>query len=356
MDTQHADDYLWALTKQIVQTTPVAIDTVYFGGGTPSLFGTSRIAVLLDVIANHFILAPNAEITLEANPESITPSTLIAWKHSGINRLSVGVQSLDEAALQWLGRMHTAKQAYQAVQQASQAGFDNINIDLLYGLPLQSIKHWQQTLESVTTWPIQHISSYGLKLELNTPLHKTGQTATDDEFAEQYCLMTELLPVHGFGQYEISNFARNGYEARHNMKYWQLQPYIGVGASAHGDFDGLRTAVVCDIRAYIHAMQTGGNIYTQQQTVTQRERAEEYLMLGLRTTHGVCREEYEKYLPRDAGAAIGCPQGSPFQKLASYQAHGLTDYVNLKGSGCKRWRLTPQGMLISNTLIGELLT
>lgn len=342
------EETLAALTLQLVRAAAdvsVPVDTVYFGGGTPSLFGARRIGALLDVIDAYYKLADRVEITMEANPDSLDLVALQALRDVGVNRLSIGVQSVDDSQLRVLGRLHTAEQARCAVLDAARVGFDNLSVDLMYGLPQQSLEDWHRTLESVAVWPIQHISCYGLKLEDGTPMHRQRQgmpCADDDLVVEQYLLMGEVLRQNGFEQYEISNFARMGFESRHNMKYWQLQPYLGFGPSAHSNYNGVRYAVPRDLLAYIHAMQKGDDCVTEVQAIPPHERAEEYLMLGLRTTQGVNAEAYHQW-------AEGLSD-KPFTLLAQWQAYGFTVYEN------GNWRFTPTGMLISNALIGQLLT
>ena len=341
------DAYTKALSKQLTGTAShvaVPVDTIYFGGGTPSLFGTVRIDGLLQTIQKHYTLTPGAEITLEANPDSITPDSLRRWRQSGVNRLSVGVQALDDARLAGLGRLHTAAQAAQAITAARDAGFGNLSVDLLYGLPGQSLADWQDILRQIVTWPVTHISGYGLKLEPGTPLfdaHNGRLPVDDDLIADQYLCMAGILESAGFQQYESSNFAKPGCESRHNLKYWTLQPYLGFGPGAHSDFGGRRFAVVRDLNEYINGITTGGDILTSNEIISPTERIYEYIIFGLRTTHGINEAEYNTLSPR--------PDRRPFDFLAQCQTAGLAVQ-----SG-DRWRLTPKGFLVSNQIIGRIL-
>ena len=235
------------------------ISTVFIGGGTPSLLAGPSVQQLLDAIREQITLAPDAEITLEANPESIEPQRLAVYRDAGVNRISMGVQSLDSSELVFLDRIHSAERAEQAFSEIREAGFDNVNLDLIYGLPGQTLKTWQTTLERVLTWSgdgPDHISCYALTVEEGTPLAArvaSGRVieADSDHVAEIADWTAERLTAAGYEQYETSNYARNGLMCRHNLIYWRNQEYAAIGPGAHGFVQGVRYHVVRSPRVYI---------------------------------------------------------------------------------------------------------
>jgi len=349
MDSQLSDGYLDAVCDHIRETGPLTpnyrVDTVYFGGGTPSYFGAEGMAAILSVIRRSFDVAPDAEITFEANPDSVNPKLLRRLRGEGFNRVSLGVQCSDDAILQAIGRPHDYEMAVDAVKMIRKAGFKNLSLDLIYGLPEQDLEAWQKTLHNILALQPEHISCYGLKLEEGTPLcQKQNQLrlADDDMQADMYLATVEILRSKGYKQYEISNFCKRGRESRHNMKYWTGGEYLGFGPDASSDFAGKRFAIIRDLQGYISGIRSGGQILRENQTVPQRERAGEYLMMHLRTTYGISGEEYEKkfLLPF-----------APIEKaLLQCRSHGHA----LRG-GDGRWHLTAEGFLLSNSIITDLL-
>ncbi len=343
------DGYLDAICEHIRETGPLApdylVDTIYFGGGTPSYLGAESLAVILSTIRRSFAVAGDAEITFEANPDSVNPKLLRRLKGEGFNRVSLGVQCDDDVLLEKLGRPHNYEQAESAVRMIRKAGFKNLSLDLIYGLPEQDLERWQQTLLHVLELKPEHISCYGLKVEEGTPLHKHRDQILlpdDDLQADMYLATVEILRSKGYRQYEISNFSKRGRESRHNMKYWTGGEYLGFGPDASSDFSGKRFAIVRDLEGYIDGIQSGGQVLEYSQTVPPRERAGEYLMTYLRTVHGINKEEYEsKYL---------LPFGPIEKKLMQYRQLGHA----LRGEG-GRWHLTPEGFLLSNSIISDLM-
>ena len=348
-DDKLMDGYLTAMIAHIRETGPLApgykVDTIYFGGGTPTFFGADGMATILTAIRRSFDVDPDAEITFEANPDSVSDKLLSRLKAEGFNRVSLGVQCDDDAILKKLGRPHDYAQAVSAAQRIRKAGYKNLSIDLMYGLPGQTLKAWKDTLERVMTMNPEHVSCYGLKVEPGTPLYKVREFANladDDTQADMYLAATEILRSHGFRQYEISNFARKGLYSRHNMKYWTGGEYIGFGPSASSDFAGKRFTNIRDIKGYIDGIRTGGAIIEEMDEIPLRERAGEYLMLRLRTIVGIQREEYEKQFL--------LPFGQIEEAMEKNRAYG---YATKSDEG--RWRLTPKGYLISNSIISDLL-
>lgn len=349
MDRQLNDGYLDAICDHIRETGPLApnyrVDTVYFGGGTPSYFGAEGLAAILATIRKSFDVAADAEITFEANPDSINPKFLRRLRGEGFNRVSLGVQCSDDTILEAIGRPHDYETAVDAVKMIRKAGFKNLSLDLIYGLPEQDLESWQRTLHNVLALQPEHISCYGLKLEEGTPLcqHQNQfHLADDDMQADMYLATVEILRSKGYKQYEISNFCKRGRESRHNMKYWTGGEYLGFGPDASSDFAGKRFAVIRDLHGYITGIRSGGQVLRDIQTIPQRERASEYLMTHLRTTYGISGEEYEKkfLLPF-----------APIEKaLAECRSRGHA----LRGLD-GRWHLTAEGFLLSNTIITDLL-
>ena len=293
--------YQRALLAHIEETLermpPRYIDTVYFGGGTPSYYGARRIVEILDTIKSSRLLLRDAEITMEANPDSMRPKDLRMLRRAGVNRLSIGMQSANNDLLKLIGRRHNFKQVQMAVHAARAAGFDNISLDLIYGLPSQSRTDWEETLMRALQLHPEHISGYGLKLEPGTPMAEEYADSPlipdDDMQADMYLAMVETLRQYGYGQYEISNFCIKGYESRHNMKYWRLDDYVGFGPGAHSCVDGLRYSYVRDREQYVRCVLGGstetGEMLDEYERIGDFERSAEYLMLGMRTTLGVSR-------------------------------------------------------------------
>ena len=342
------DAYVSALTAQLAawreRTADCTVDTVYFGGGTPSYLGPNRLCRLLDAVFQSYRVAPGAEITLEANPDSVTPQGLKRLVRAGFNRISIGVQSDDDAQLKALGRPHNYRQAQQAVSLSRRAGFDNISVDLMYGLPNQSREQWMQTLRNVIDLKADHISCYGLKVEPGTKLWTYKDCANlpdDDAQADMYFYAVETLEQFGYHQYEISNFAHDGFICRHNMKYWVGDEYLGFGPCAASDFAGRRFTIEPNLEKYIKGVMEKGVILSESELVPLRERAGEYLMLRLRTVDGIEKGEYTRsfLLPFEPIEEI----------LIRLQAQ---EYAAFSAG---RWHLTPKGFMLSSSILVELL-
>ena len=252
---ERMDDYQKALMTHMKETAPLTrgwqVDTVYFGGGTPSFYGSRRLKELLRLIGKRFDLAKDAEITVECNPDSINRRDLIALRRAGANRISLGVQSADPQQRRCLHRIHSPKQVVQAVADIRQAKINNLSLDLIYGLPGQTMASWEDTLHKAMSLSPEHLSCYGLKVEADTPLaHQVslGLSLPDgDAQADLYLRAVELLQQGGYRQYEISNFAKPGRESRHNLKYWTGREYLGFGPGAHSYFGGQRYASPRDL-------------------------------------------------------------------------------------------------------------
>lgn len=340
--------YVKALCTHIKETGPQApgyrVDTIYFGGGTPSMLSPDALAAILTAVRQSFDVSPRAEITFEANPDSITPRLLRRLKSEGFNRVSLGIQSDDDAMLDRLGRPHDYDQAVDAVRRIRRAGYKNLSVDLMFGLPEQTLEDWQKTLKHVLELNPDHISCYGLKVEPGTPLYLRKDVCgmpDDDAQADMYLAAVEILKSRGFRHYEISNFAKRDKASQHNLKYWTGGEYIGFGPDASSDFAGKRFAMVRDLNAYVDGVLSGGQVIADMQEIPPRERAGEYLMMRLRTNIGIGREEYEnQYL-------------LPFAPLEEILENCRQRNLAILSDG--RWRLSPEGMLLSNSILSDLL-
>ena len=348
-DDKQMDGYLDAVCAHIKEAGALApnykVDTIYFGGGTPSFFGADGLAVILTTIRRNFDVDVHAEITVECNPDSVSDRMLHRLYAEGFNRVSLGIQTDNDDTLKKLGRPHTYAQAVTAYQRIRKAGFRNVSVDLMYGLPGQTLRTWQETLDNVLKLLPEHISCYGLKVEEGTPLYEYKEMVNlpdDDLQADMYLAAVEMLRSRGYRQYEISNFARKGLYSRHNMKYWNGGEYLGFGPSASSDFAGKRFVLARDLQTYIQGIRNGGEVMEDVQEIPLRERAGEYLMLRLRTSQGIAADEYERMFL--------LPFEPLLEVLAKHRAFGYTG-INDEG----RWILTPKGYLLSNTIISDLL-
>ena len=277
-------DYAAAVVRNL-RNYHEPFDTVYFGGGTPNLIAPYMAEILAAVD-----IAPGTEVSSECNPASTTPDTLELLRSTGVNRISVGVQSLQDGELKKLGRLHNAAQAEELINSAHNAGFDNISADVMLGIPGQTAASLTDTIERLAELPIQHISAYMLTLEPATPFGKSppSDMADDDKMADLYALCQELCARHGFAQYEISNFAREGFQCQHNLKYWRDEEYLGIGPAAHSFYAGKRFAVPRDIRAFISAE-------TQPVEVTDDTPGDydEQVMMRMRLAEGIPEDLYK---------------------------------------------------------------
>jgi oxygen-independent coproporphyrinogen-3 oxidase len=278
------------LSRNFIETEN--IETIYIGGGTPSLLSAEELEHLLITLKERFTVSPEAEITLEANPDDINKSILDAWKRLGINRLSVGLQSFNEAELKWMNRAHNAAQSLLCLDEIRDAGFSNFSVDLIYGSPLQSNEDLVRNFEIIAKRNVPHISCYALTVEPKTALNKLIEAhkspAVDpDRQAEQFALLLALMEKAGYEQYEISNFSKPGFRSRHNSSYWQGKPYFGFGPSAHSfDGKGKRRWNVANNNLYIQSLEKG-IIPFEEESLTPDQKLNEYVMTALRTVEGI---------------------------------------------------------------------
>lgn len=343
-------DYQKALLAHLKEVAPqtegFTVDTIYIGGGTPSFYGKKRLCELVKWVKKHYKVEKTAEITVEANPDSANKSLFRALRWAGVTRISMGMQSSNGEELQSIGRPHSFDDTRRAVEEARKGKVKNLSLDIIYGLPQQTEAGWHQTVEDAIALAPDHISCYGLKVEEGTPLFQRVQNGEslpdDDSQAERYLWTVERLQEAGYHQYEISNFAREGQASRHNLRYWNLRPYIGFGPGAHSDFGDRRYSMIRDLEGYIQGVRSGGTLVEEHDLIPQRERGSEYLMLGLRTVEGIDEYVYRRRYCMDFAPLAA--------RLRDFAAQGWA----VEGeAGC--WHLTPQGMLLSNVLIGDVL-
>ena len=297
--------FMKALLSEMASRVPYLngeqVNTVYFGGGTPSILSVEELDVILRAIRQHYRVSDQAEFTLEANPDTLSLDYLSALRKAGVNRLSIGIQSFFDEDLRYLSRRHDSTHARQCVGWARQAGFDNLSLDLIYGLPTATAERWRQNLDLFFETGAQHLSAYALTVEPNTILEKqiaTGKAlpVREDDAVRDYEILVERAAKEGFVHYEISNFARPGFRSKHNCSYWNRTPYIGFGPAAHS-FDGnSRQWNVAHLQHYIDGIEAGHPDF-EQETLTPEQRYDEYVMTTLRTMWGIDL----KYMKRELG-------------------------------------------------------
>lgn len=340
--------YVEALIKEIKGFAvdedhgPIEIDTVYFGGGTPSLLTIDQSEKILGAVRNKFNIAAGAEITIEMNPATVSAAQLLAYRDLGVNRASFGVQTFNDRALKLLARGHDATDARKTFQMLRDAGFENVSFDLIAGLPGQTMADWVANLdEAIMLWP-QHISLYLLEIHEGTPLAEQvrwgRQPRPDDQLAaEMYEIMLERLATAGYEQYEISNFAKRGFGSRHNTKYWRLDPVFGFGVSAHS-FDGRRRyANERDTARYVEMIEAGGSAGVTNDHLTPEQLAGEFAFLNLRLSKGLDLDEYRGRFGVDL-------EPRTYSALFDYSEAGLVTIDD------KKIKLTTAGMLYSNDI------
>lgn len=322
------------------------IETIYFGGGTPSLLDKNNFSKLFDAIHRSFQIDPEAEITFEANPDDLTESYLNELKNLPFNRISIGIQSFDDKILEIINRRHTGAQAIEAVKNAQKTGFKNISIDLIYGLPYQTLTDWKKEVDTALSLNIQHISAYGLTYEEGTILSKLREAgkinaAEENLMIDMYHILNEKLNEKGFKRYEISNFALPNYRSRHNTSYWQQKPYLGIGPSAHSYNGESRQWNVNSLPDYIDSLSKNELLF-EQEKLSLYEKYNDYLMVSLRTSDGLDINKLEQ----NFGAELKryC--------LENIKTFIETEKVNYSGNIL---RLTTDGILISDLIFTQLI-
>lgn len=342
--------YVTALCRHISAMAPKAgaytVDTVYIGGGTPTLLGAELLVKILGTVRANYTLAPDAEITVECNPVTNAAGLFEGLFAAGVNRLSIGLQSADDRELSLLGRAHTVADFTRTLAAARGAGFTNISADIMLGIPDQTRESLQKTLDFLLGAELAHISAYCLRVEEGTPLYRmrgSVNLADDDTVADMQEQTAAVLKAAGYTHYEVSNYAKRGMESKHNLRYWQCAAYLGFGPAAHSYFEGVRFAAPRDTVGYINAVTRGdlAALVTDETRVTPHEAREEYVMLGMRLFAGIDEREFV--------ARFGASFEETYGDLSPYIAAGF-----LKREG-GRIAFTEQGMLVSNAILSEWL-
>lgn len=336
-------NYLDALFCDMGKYKGEAVDTVFIGGGTPTALDSDEMRVLLSKIRENFSLSENCEFTVEANPKTVDKEKLLVMKESGVNRVSVGVQSFSDNELLKLGRIHTAKDAEDTVMLLKECGFENISIDLMCAIPDQTIESFKYTLNKAFSLSPAHISCYSLILEEGTPLfceNEMGALVLADEDTEReiYELACSEMEKHGYNQYEISNFAKKGKSSRHNEKYWSCEEYIGVGLSAHSYIDGVRYSNTDDFSSYIKGEFESG----ERNVLSKEDKMSEFMFLGLRKTCGVSQEEFSKRFCIDMKKVFEKP-------LSKFMKMGMIEEEN------GNFRLSHDAIGVANQIMCEFI-
>jgi putative oxygen-independent coproporphyrinogen III oxidase len=343
--------YVRAFTAEIAATAARApgrtVSTIFFGGGTPSLMQPATVGAILDAIAQHWSVAHDAEVTLEANPTSVEATRFRGYRDAGVNRVSLGVQALDDAVLASLGRLHTAREALDAVG-VGQKIFDRVSFDLIYARPGQTPQAWADELTRAIAQAGEHLSLYQLTIEPDTPfasLHRAGKLMTpdDDTARDLFEITQDICASAGLPAYEISNHARLGAECRHNLVYWRAQEYAGIGPGAHGrlDIDGDRHATGTEQRpeGWLMRVETNGHGLVTDEILTREEMADEFLLMGLRLVEGIDPARYEKLSGRTLDP----------DRIATLAEHG---FIEITAAG--RLRATRPGMPVLDAVVADL--
>ena len=348
----HRERYVQAVCREIRAQAAFFgrrnVATVFFGGGTPTLLSGEQIEAMMGAVRDCFDVQQDAEISMEGNPGTLVMENLHAYRAAGVNRLSLGVQSMDDQLLAAIGRIHSAKEAEQAVRMAREAGFDNINLDLMYGLPGQSAMQWKETLQKAIALGPEHLSCYSLILEEGTPLHDSVRAGTcaplpdEDEMEKMDTLTLLMTREAGYAQYEVSNFARMGRQCRHNIVYWECLPYLGVGLGAHSDMDGRRFYNPQSWEDYLAMAESELTERAHENRGTADERMFERMMMGLRQTRGVDAARFE----RDFGRTIEAVWPQTIAEMTR---------KNVMTFNKERIRLTPRGMQVMNGVLVSLM-
>ena len=344
-DENEREAYVCALLREIGErgTKEYLVDTVYLGGGTPSLLTVEQVARILSAVRENFTISDDAEITLECNPITHLDDGreyFSALRSLGVNRLSIGIQSAVDEELKLIGRRHTFDEAKRTFLSARESGFDNISVDLMFGIPSQTMESLTYSLEQFALLGAEHISIYSLQLEEGTPLYRMRERYSipdDDTVADMYELVISSMKEAGYSHYEISNFAKGGKESRHNSKYWRLDEYFGLGLAAHSDFCGKRIENTKDMKKYLL-----GEYVENEIEISASEREFEFLMLGLRTSRGISKSEFFERFSID------------FDKKYSKKIENFAK-IGYLGENGDRVFLNESGFEVSNSILAEIL-
>lgn len=343
--------YVAALIRELglwaEKTDDRAVDTVFIGGGTPTLLSPEQLGSILDAVAQHYVLSDTAEISIESNPATLTDAHLALFREKGVTRISIGLQAAQDTLLKRLGRVHTVEQFLETFRRARNAGAWDINVDLIYHIPGQTRQNWLDTLDTVIGLGPEHISCYSLQLEEGTPLEAAVEAgryrmSSDRNNRWMHHTAIDLLASRGYVHYEISNFSKPGHPCRHNLRYWRREPYIGCGLAAHGFMEPQRMANPEDMSAYLASLEAGQLAYHTVEVVNPEEARFEALMLGLRMTEGICWEQ----------VMAGCPPGK--REAWERLAEALKNQGLLRDAA-GRLCLTRRGMDLSNSVFSAFM-
>lgn len=350
------ESYVSALCKEIslrAGTYPSRlVDTIFFGGGTPSLLPAASFEAIMSALKAHFIIAEAAEITVECNPDTVDKAKLEAYRQIGVNRISFGLQSASDEELLRIGRIHTYERFLESFNLARKVGFKNINVDLISALPEQNVADWEYTLNTVAKLKPEHISAYSLILEEDTKLYEDRDKynfPTEDEDVEMYAVTARILETYGYKRYEISNYAKEGFESRHNNRYWQRREYFGFGIGAASFVNDRRFSNIRNIDEYISVLSNGekalSKLFVEEEKLSKEEAMAEFFYLGLRRMEGVYFSDFSEMFDEDATKIYG----AVMDKLVR---NGLLCYIEEhdKKLGV---RLTTEGIFVSNTVFVE---
>lgn len=343
------DAFVAALQREIeLVPDPGPADTLYFGGGTPSLLDPGQVSAIISAVQARFSFLPDVEITLEANPGTVDEITLADFKAAGVNRLNLGIQSFEDRQLAFLGRIHTASEARQSIEAARAAGFTNLGLDLIYGVPGQTVADLGHAVAEAVACQPEHLSCYLLTYEKGTPLDKArelGQVLLlpEKESAHLFVEIRKLLAASGYRQYEISNFARSKqYYSRHNRKYWNFAPYIGLGPAAHSFLEPVRYWNHRELSVYLSALEQDELPLRAKESLTPGQQMIEAVYLGLRQTTGIRIPAFDQKFAVDFKTLFQAVLSDP----------GLSELLETEEDFC---RLTPQGMLVMDTVVGRFV-
>lgn len=351
-DAETIERYVQALTAEIETYRTLSggyrVETIFFGGGTPSLLSGEQMKKICRALREVFDISDEAEISMEANPGTVTMEKLSAYREAGINRISFGLQSANDEELKLLGRIHTFDQFEKSYEMARKSGFDNINVDLISAIPKQTLKSWEETLEKVLLLQPEHISAYSLIIEEGTPFaerygeDKDNELPSEEEERRMYRRTKERLQQAGYHRYEISNYAREGKECRHNLGYWERCNYLGIGLGASSLLEEVRYSHIDNLESYLAHAGEREWIEENREALSCEEQREEFVFLGLRKMKGISEREFSEHF----GADISDYYGKNLEKL---KRQGLLEQEN------GYIRLTEQGIDISNYVFAELL-
>ena len=355
-DLSFKDNFLKALLKEMeyYRGSRMSFDSIYFGGGTPSVLSENEIFQILNNVHKFFNIKKNTEITLEVNPGTAGYKIFCLYRNTGINRLNIGVQSFDDNTLEYLGRIHSSRDACSAIRAARNAGFSNIGIDLIYGLSGQNITRWKQDLEKALSYFPEHLSCYMLSIEKGTPFHQAKEAgdilpADDSIGGNLFSFTWEFLSAHGYKPYEISNFSRNNpanpdiYRSGHNQKYWHFAPYLGFGPAAHSYLEPMRFWNKSSVHHYIRSIESGQHPMENLEILEREQQMIESVFLGLRTTEGIDVHKFNKKFNTDFFNLFSGPINCLRQR----------GYLSLSDNRCI---LTPSGMRFHDSICDLMVT